>query len=126
MLLVINISSTYHSTRSYGAGPQVRRTGTEREPLLSRKDDDLSSLGSSYDSMSLDEEELNESLAVATLEGKQPEGESNNDRRSTCILCLDAIRDCFFLPCGHCVACFTCGTRLVRSLILHQSYLQQN
>ena len=86
---------------------------SERAPLLSPKDDDLLSWGSSYDSISHDEEELDEGLAVASLDGKPPnEGEANSSHR-LCVICFDGPRDCFFLPCGHCAACFTCGTRFI-------------
>ncbi|KAL6861717.1 hypothetical protein ACP4OV_017417 [Aristida adscensionis] len=26
-----------------------------------------------------------------------------------CRICYDAPRSCFFIPCGHCVSCFTCA-----------------
>ena len=84
---------------------------SERAPLLPEKDDDISSWGSSYDSVSHDEEDLEQWLAVTSVEGKPlNEGESNNPSL-LCVICFDAPRDCFFLPCGHCAACFTCGTR---------------
>ena len=85
-----------------------------RAPLLLYKDDDLSSWGSSYDSASNDEEDIQEFLATYSLEvkstTKEVDQEGNNTRR-LCAICFDAPRDCFFLPCGHCVACFECGTR---------------
>ncbi|XP_022732344.1 uncharacterized protein LOC111286575 [Durio zibethinus] len=84
----------------------------ERAPLLPEKDDDISSWGSSYDSVSHDEEDLEQWLAATYLEGKPlHEGESNNLPRF-CVICFDAPSDCFFLPCGHCATCFTCGTRI--------------
>ena len=84
---------------------------SERAPLLPEKDDDISSWGSSYDSVSHDEEDLEQWPAVTSVEGKPlNEGESNDPRR-LCVICFDAPRDCFFLPCGHCATCFTCGTR---------------
>ena len=84
---------------------------SERTPLLSNKDDDLSSWGSSYDSVSQDDEDLEDVQTIGSREGKSTkDGEYNNTRR-LCAICFDAPRDCFFLPCGHCVACFACGTR---------------
>ncbi|KAL3530885.1 hypothetical protein ACH5RR_010207 [Cinchona calisaya] len=113
IILATKICFTFRITRDYETRFQAGGTAPERAPLLSQKDDDLSSWGS-YDSMSHDEEELNESLPVATLDSKQlKEGEGNKDHRRLCILCSDAFRDCFFLPCGHCAACFTCGTRVI-------------
>lgn len=92
------------------SGFRAGDTVSEIAPLLSRKDDDLLSWGSSYDSLSHDEEEVDEWLAVASLDGK-PLKEDN--LRRLCVMCFDAPRDCFFLPCGHCAACFACGTRFV-------------
>lgn len=115
MLIIIKLYASY---RSYGAGSRAGGTVTAGPPLLSVKDDDLSSWGSSYDSLSEDEEKLND--AVAILNGKQQVRESNNDRHSLCILCLDRFRDCFFLPCGHCASCFTCGGRLVSSTLVSE------
>lgn len=113
VLLVVatKIFFAFRITGEYETGFQSGRTAPESAPLLSQKDDDLSSCGS-LDSMSHDDEELNDT--VATFSGKQPkEGDGPKDHRRLCILCSDAFRDCFFLPCGHCAACFTCGTRLV-------------
>lgn len=94
---------------------QAREMEPERAPLLLEKDDDISSWDSSYDSVSHDEDELEQWLqlqAATFVEGKPliNEEESNNLRR-LCAICFDAPRDCFFLPCGHCATCFTCGTR---------------
>lgn len=93
-------------------GFQAGELGTERAPLLLHKDDDISSWGSSYDSVSQDDEELEAQLAMNGIEGQQITEEENiNNPRRLCVICFDAPRDCFFLPCGHCAACFTCGTR---------------
>ncbi|XP_052173322.1 E3 ubiquitin-protein ligase APD2-like isoform X2 [Diospyros lotus] len=89
-------------TRFYG---EMR---SERVPLLSQKSDDLSSWGSSYDSMSHDDED-----DPGSLQGKPlKDGECSNNTHRLCAICFDAPRDCFFLPCGHSVACFECGTRI--------------
>ncbi|CAJ1805953.1 unnamed protein product [Sphenostylis stenocarpa] len=95
----------------------VRTDGAEpqRAPLLSHKDDDLSSWGSSYDSLPQDEEDL-DFLPGGPIDGKLlGDGESSNNTRRLCAICFDAPRDCFFLPCGHCVACFACGTRIAEA-----------
>ncbi|KAF2312561.1 hypothetical protein GH714_035070 [Hevea brasiliensis] len=90
-------------------GNQARETRSERAPLLTQND--ISSQGSSYDSISQDGQDLDELLAVnSLLEGKVLAQGENLYR--LCAICFDAPRDCFFLPCGHCVACFTCGTRI--------------
>ncbi|XP_024956035.1 E3 ubiquitin-protein ligase APD2 isoform X2 [Citrus sinensis] len=96
-----------------GIGFQHGDVESARAPLLSHKDDDLSSWGSSYDSISTDEGNLEEFLTASSLEGKSlRDGEDSNNTRRLCAICFDAPRDCFFLPCGHCVACFKCGTRI--------------
>jgi hypothetical protein len=93
-------------------GFQAEEVGTERVPLLLHKDDDVSSWGSSYDSVSHDEEDPEEHLAAISTEGQQiTEGENINNPPRLCVICFDAPRDCFFLPCGHCASCFTCATR---------------
>ncbi|KAJ6755255.1 hypothetical protein OIU79_027795 [Salix purpurea] len=93
---------------------QVGEIQSERTPLISQKDDDSSSWGSSYDSNSHEEEDLEKWLAINYLEGKSV-AEGENLRR-LCVICFDALRDCFFLPCGHCAACFTCGTRIAEEV----------
>ncbi|KAK6943501.1 protein of unknown function DUF4792 [Dillenia turbinata] len=111
MMLAFNFLSKLQCSRTDG-GFHVREPIAERTPLLTNKDDDLLSWGSSYDSVSNDEEDLEESLAAGSSEVKMVKDGDNNPRR-LCAICFDAPRDCFFLPCGHCAACFTCGTRIV-------------
>ncbi|XP_062085175.1 E3 ubiquitin-protein ligase APD2-like isoform X2 [Humulus lupulus] len=81
--------------------------------------EDVQSLGSSYDSLSREEEDLEWLMGESSLEGYEAiDGEENNNNnnnnnpRLLCIICFDSPRDCFFLPCGHCAACFTCATRI--------------
>ncbi|KAF7845364.1 E3 ubiquitin-protein ligase rififylin [Senna tora] len=89
-------------------------TAPQRAPLLSYKDDDLSSWGSSYESLPHDEEDLD--YTGSTIDGKSlGDGETSNNTRRLCAICFDAPRDCFFLPCGHCVACFECATRIAEA-----------
>lgn len=115
ILLAFRICNMFQIIRGDESGFRAGDTVSERAPLLSRKDDDLLSWGSSYDSLSHDEEEVDEWLAVASLDGKplKEDGEANSNLRRLCVMCFDAPRDCFFLPCGHCAACFACGTRFV-------------
>lgn len=112
MWLAFHVLNKFQVSREERHRSQFGEIGTERAPLLSQKDDDLSSWGSSYDSISSDEDELEEGLAKGSLEGKPlKDGEYNNNIRRLCAICYDAPRNSFFLPCGHCVACFDCGTR---------------
>ncbi|PQM37919.1 uncharacterized protein Pyn_35725 [Prunus yedoensis var. nudiflora] len=115
MLVAFNFLNKFQCTNEDGI--RIRQDGfrSERAPLLSYKDEDQSSWGSSYDSASNDEGDLEDFLAAGSLEGKSVrDGESNNTRR-LCAICFDAPRDCFFLPCGHCVACFDCATRIAEA-----------
>ncbi|KAG1347015.1 hypothetical protein COCNU_06G008440 [Cocos nucifera] len=109
ILLAFKIFTNLQFSSRDGANHQNADGSTERSPLLPNKDDDNLSLGSSYDSVSHDDEDMEEWLGTTqTL----PEGEANNTLH-LCTLCCDTQRDCFFLPCGHCAACFTCGTRIL-------------
>ncbi|XVF19865.1 hypothetical protein REPUB_Repub11eG0147800 [Reevesia pubescens] len=100
------------SQRRDGSRFHAGEIETERAPLLPEKDDDISSWGSSYDSASHDEEDLEQWLAATPPEGKPLNEGKSTDPRRHCVVCFDAPRDCFFLPCGHCATCFTCGTRI--------------
>ncbi|KAJ1263707.1 hypothetical protein BS78_09G206900 [Paspalum vaginatum] len=78
-----------------GGGDPERRT-----PLLvTDKDDDGASLGSSYDSVSHD--------------GGSDDPEEERGGDGGCVLCCDAPKGCFFLPCGHSATCYPCGARIV-------------
>lgn len=73
-----------------------QRSENVTEPLISPKSS--SSKGSSYESASNDEDDTKD------------EG-SNSKIDNLCAICFDAPKDCFFLPCGHSAACFSCGSR---------------
>lgn len=70
-----------------------------RTRLLVNKDED----GSSNESFAADDADLEDFTGN--------EGEASNSTRRLCAICFDAKRDCFFLPCGHCVSCYQCGTK---------------
>ncbi|XP_057983454.1 E3 ubiquitin-protein ligase APD2 [Malania oleifera] len=118
MLMAFHILKKFRITRQDEASVNSGEIVSERTtPLLSsHKDEDILSRGSSYDSLSQDEDDLEDGLTVGSLDGKSPkDSENNNTSRRLCAICFDAPRDCFFLPCGHCVACFTCGTRIAEA-----------
>lgn len=97
-------------------GNQVNATIAGREPLLSNKNNDHSSWDSSYDSIPSDGDQgLQEKILEGSVEGEvSREGEIHSpDTCRLCAICLDSPRDCFFLPCGHSAACFSCGSRQV-------------
>ncbi|KAL3617352.1 hypothetical protein CASFOL_038765 [Castilleja foliolosa] len=57
---------------------------------------------------------------VVTIYGTNENG-SESDKSSSsddwydgkiCVICYDEPRNCFFIPCGHCVACINCAHRL--------------
>ncbi|WVZ99290.1 hypothetical protein U9M48_044616 [Paspalum notatum var. saurae] len=82
-----------------GAGGSGRGDPERRAPLLTDKDDDGASLGSSYDSVSHD--------------GGSDDPEEERGGDGGCALCCDAPKDCFFLPCGHSATCYSCGARIL-------------
>ncbi|KAJ7964188.1 RING/U-box superfamily protein [Quillaja saponaria] len=113
IFLAFRLCNLFQTTSENRPEFQPVHSVSERTPLLPNKDDDLSSWGSSYESFSRDEEDLAELLAVNNVEGNSTkEGNLNNNLRSLCVICCNSPRDCFFLPCGHSAACFTCATRL--------------
>ncbi|KAK7339881.1 hypothetical protein VNO77_20567 [Canavalia gladiata] len=115
MFWAFNFLNKLQCANEHRAGVSFERATPQRAPLLSQKDDDLSSWGSSYDSLSQDEEDL-DFLPGGSIDGKNlGDGETSNNTRRLCAICFDAPRDCFFLPCGHCVACFACGTRIAEA-----------
>ncbi|XWS55535.1 hypothetical protein CRYUN_Cryun09bG0008400 [Craigia yunnanensis] len=115
MLVAFNFLNKFQFTREAETSVRFGEIASTRAPLLSRKDDDISSWGSSYDSVSSDEADL-EDFLVGSLEGTSiKDGENSNNTRRLCAICFDAPRDCFFLPCGHCVACYACGTRIAEA-----------
>ncbi|CAD6333161.1 unnamed protein product [Miscanthus lutarioriparius] len=82
LLLLYEILDQLFGPCTGGGGAQDRRT-----PLLVDKEDDAASLGSSYDSVSHD-----------GSDDREPEGRGEGG--GGCVLCCDAPKDCFFLPCG--------------------------
>ncbi|XP_013752199.1 E3 ubiquitin-protein ligase APD1 isoform X1 [Brassica napus] len=75
--------------------------------ILVHKDDDVSSMCSwseSFAAYDADREDFSGN-----------EGEASYGTKTRCAICFDAKRDCFFLPCGHCVACYQCGTKITEA-----------
>ncbi|MQL83864.1 hypothetical protein Taro_016367 [Colocasia esculenta] len=112
ILLAVKIFSYFYASSEDTTNSQAADEAHERTPLLSNKDDDDSSLGSSYDSVSNEEGDIEEHLEVAMKEPKPVRGSEVCESQHLCAICCNAPRDCFFLPCGHCATCFTCGTRV--------------
>ncbi|KAK0603981.1 hypothetical protein LWI29_010852 [Acer saccharum] len=98
LLLSFRLCKASSQTITITDGFRIRAgdTGSAQNPLLVHQDDDdLWSEPLSSDSPSPDEEDL--------------EGSSN---KRICVICYDAPRDCFFLPCGHAASCYACATRI--------------
>ncbi|KAJ8550938.1 hypothetical protein K7X08_000308 [Anisodus acutangulus] len=111
--LVFWYLNNMQSSHQEGISDPVQPIESQRTPLLSRKDDDLASWGSSYDGLSQDDEDNEDGLDLTAPQGRQvKDGEYNSNIRRLCTICFDAPRDCFFLPCGHHASCFECGTRI--------------
>uniref|UniRef100_A0A0E0L4S2 RING-type domain-containing protein n=1 Tax=Oryza punctata TaxID=4537 RepID=A0A0E0L4S2_ORYPU len=70
------------------------------------KEEDDASLGSSYDSVSHDGDGEDDD------DVEERSGGGGGEGRHLCVVCCDARRDCFFLPCGHSGTCHACGTRV--------------
>jgi hypothetical protein len=83
-----------------------RSAGEQRSPLLTSREDDGGSLGSSYDSVSDDGDAE----------------ESGGGASAVCVICCDARKDCFFLPCGHSATCYACRARYVRVRCLNHAW----
>ncbi|XP_057857410.2 E3 ubiquitin-protein ligase APD2 isoform X2 [Cryptomeria japonica] len=118
-LLIMGIIKFITKLQAGSGESEVRREylPPERTPLITQKDDDDdSSCGSSYVSVSVGEEDDDELNFPGSpgIEDNDIKSRKNNDiyQRRLCAICFDAPRDSFFLPCGHCVTCSTCGMRI--------------
>ncbi|KAE8697871.1 RING/U-box superfamily protein, putative isoform 4 [Hibiscus syriacus] len=63
------------------------------------------------------EADLEDFLAGSLEATSIGDGENSNNTRRLGAICFDAPRECFFLVCGHCVACFACGTRKIFKIL---------
>ncbi|XP_047334608.1 E3 ubiquitin-protein ligase APD2-like [Impatiens glandulifera] len=107
MAFLIILGLRYMNKYNRGHGTNTNVEGpSDRAPLLSQKAEDLSNHGSSYDFASDHDEDFEEGKTL-----RDGESEDSNTKR-LCAICFDAPRDCFFLPCGHSVSCYTCGKRI--------------
>ncbi|KAL5232010.1 hypothetical protein ABZP36_030786 [Zizania latifolia] len=95
LLLLYEIVSILFGLRPAGGGSSE----DQRTSLLStrKEEEENASLGSSYDSVSHDGD---------------GEDDDVGEGRQLCVVCCDARKDCFFLPCGHSTTCHACGTRI--------------
>ncbi|KAK2440749.1 RING/U-box superfamily protein [Trifolium repens] len=89
ILFALKFYKMLHTNNEENTGFQQMEVISERTPLISRKDSDLPSWSSAYDSFSSENSDEGKSII---------EGETN--------------RDCIFLPCGHFATCFACGKRV--------------
>ncbi|KAM3319971.1 hypothetical protein P3S67_007171 [Capsicum chacoense] len=80
---------------SYAEDSPVSREVTETDPILPQKE-----VRSIYGTCN-EEEDC----------GRSSSSEDLYDGR-ICVICYDNPRNCFFVPCGHCVTCQKCALRL--------------
>ncbi|KAG9155131.1 hypothetical protein Leryth_011107 [Lithospermum erythrorhizon] len=110
--LAIRCSNKFWRNRQGESSPQ-ENTEPLGAPLIPQKDDDVASLGSSYDSDSQDGDDPDGGPSAGSHQGHvASDQELDNNTRRLCAICFDAPRDSFFLPCGHCVSCYACGTKI--------------
>ncbi|XP_078168627.1 E3 ubiquitin-protein ligase APD2-like isoform X1 [Carex rostrata] len=107
ILLLVIYKIVNKLLRNHHTVNEAPANNDQRTPLLTNKDDDNSSLGSSYESVSHDEEEIEEWLKMEAAKSLEEGGSCH-----LCAICCDAPRDCFFLPCGHSATCYACGERI--------------
>ncbi|AEC09506.1 RING/U-box superfamily protein [Arabidopsis thaliana] len=101
MLVAIQFCNRFQCSGGEG---HLTEDDSARTRLLADKDDDGSSMGSCDDSYANDDADLEEFMGN--------DGEASNRSRRLCAICFDVPRDCFFLPCGHSVSCYECGTTM--------------
>lgn len=75
-----------------GAGGEAARA-TENSRLLSKEEAVFTSYGTSGEDLESGSSSSCEDLYDGTI----------------CVICYDDQRNCFFIPCGHCVACHACA-----------------
>lgn len=113
ILLILLMQKLFTKLRLIPEEPELQseELPPERTPLITQKDGDDSSCGSSYVSLSQGEEDDDERFLSGSPKGEGTENSETCQRR-LCVICFDDTRDSFFLPCGHCATCFTCGMRI--------------
>ncbi|XP_028806905.1 uncharacterized protein LOC114761656 isoform X2 [Neltuma alba] len=87
------ITDTYHTSIV-----ATSREVTETEPMMPVK--------SMTYGTNEDEDDDNESRASSTS------SEELYDEK-LCVICYDELRNCFFIPCGHCATCYDCAQRIM-------------
>lgn len=103
MVLITYFHNHFRRTERDIPRDQLGGIRSERNPLLSQKDDDDSDSDS----------EGHEDDAQAGVEPKPVKDDEDSHR--FCAICFEAPKDSFFIPCGHCVACFGCATRILET-----------
>lgn len=98
MVLITYFQNHFRCTERDIPRDQLGGIRSESNPLLSQKDDD-----------NCDSDSEGEDDAQAGVEPKPVKDDEDSHR--FCAICFEAPKDCFFIPCGHCVACFGCATR---------------
>lgn len=117
ILLILLMQKLFAKLRLIPEEPELQseELPPERTPLIPQKDGDDSSCGSSYVSLSQGEDDDEDIFFSGSPRCEGGDIKSQNSeicQRRLCAVCYDDHRDSFFLPCGHCATCFTCGMRI--------------
>lgn len=75
-------------------------TATETNPLIPKEETTSLTYGT------CDEQDLES----ANCSSSSSSSEDLYDAK-ICVICYDHSRNCFFVPCGHCVTCYACAQR---------------
>lgn len=75
-------------------------TATETNPLIPKEETTSLAYGT------CDEQDLES----ANCSSSSSSSEDLYDAK-ICVVCYDHSRNCFFVPCGHCVTCYACAQR---------------
>ncbi|KAG1347886.1 hypothetical protein COCNU_06G017150 [Cocos nucifera] len=75
---------------------QIQTAATETDPILPRKE-----MPCTYGTNEEEPESSSSSSSEDLYDGK------------ICVICYDERRNCFFTPCGHSAACYTCAKRIM-------------
>lgn len=101
MITALVIKLLWNFEEEDGGEEEGEERTTENSSLLSPKDKSgLNSYGAT--GQDLETGSITTSSSEDLYDGK------------LCVICYDDQRTCFFVPCGHCIACQTCSSRIMK------------
>ncbi|KAL8044567.1 hypothetical protein ABFX02_08G053800 [Erythranthe guttata] len=110
MIIALIVKLLWNWNEDVGYGEEA----TESSGLLSYKDEE--SLYSSYGTSEEDLESCNNNINNNSKGSCSSSYSSSGDDLydgTICAICYDEQRSCFFVPCGHCITCYTCANRII-------------